>query len=139
AGGLASGVLALLAAASPTAPLTLFLLIASGALQAFSILAGIVAVAVWFRSGRRGIAMGIRQAAVPVGGTLAAATLPFLALENGWRPALAIAGGVSILTAIVGAFAYRHHGAGEERQIRRESIGAAVMAVLRNTRVRRAV
>src|SRR6185436_457018 len=39
AGGLASGVLALLAAASPTAPLTLFLLIASGALQAFSILA----------------------------------------------------------------------------------------------------
>ena len=139
AGGLASGALALLAAASPTAPLTLVLLIASGALQAFSILAGIVAVAVWFRSGRRGIAMGIRQAAVPVGGTLAAATLPFLALEIGWRPALAIAGGVSILTAIVGAFAYRHHGAGEERQTRRESIGAAVMAVLRNSRVSRAV
>jgi predicted MFS family arabinose efflux permease len=139
AGGLASGVLALLASASPTAPLTLVLLIASGALQALSILAGIVAVAVWFRSGRRGIAMGIRQAAVPIGGMFAAASLPFLALEIGWRPALAIAGGISILTAVGGAFAYRHHGAGETRPVGREPIGAAIMAVLRNGRVRRAV
>ena len=139
AGGLASGVLALLAAASPTAPLTLVLLIASGALQALSILAGIVAVAAWFRSGRRGIAMGIRQAAVPIGGMFAAASLPFLALEIGWRPALAIAGGISILTAVGGAFAYRPHGAGEERPGGRERIGAAVVAVMRNSRVRRAV
>jgi predicted MFS family arabinose efflux permease len=138
-GGAASGVLALIAAASPTSPLVLLLLIGSGILQAVAILAGIVAVAVWFRGGGRGIAMGIRQAAVPVGGMLAAATLPFLALSIGWRPALAIAGGVSILTSIGGAFAYRHHGAAEHRPAPRESIRKSLVTVLRDRRVSRAV
>ena len=139
AGGAASGVLALLASASPTAPLTLVLLLASGALQALSILAGIVAVAVWFRGGQRGIAMGVRQAAVPVGGMLAAASLPFLALEIGWRPALAIAGGTSIVASLVGALTYRHHGAADARPVRRERISTAVRGVLRDRRVSRAV
>jgi sugar phosphate permease len=115
-GGVSSGIFALLAAVSPTAPLVLVLLLASGVCQAVAILAGIVAIAVWFRGGGRGIAMGIRQAAVPIAGTLAAGTLPFLALSIGWRPALAIAGGASIVAASVGAFLYRDHGAhGAER------------------------
>jgi ACS family hexuronate transporter-like MFS transporter len=109
-GGATSGVLAILAALSPPAPLTLVLLIASGVAQTVAILAGITAVATWFRTAGRGVAMGIRQAAVPVAGTLAAASLPILALELGWRNALFVAGGTSIVASVLGTAIYRDYG-----------------------------
>jgi sugar phosphate permease len=138
-GGVASGLLALAAAAAPTAPLTLLLLIASGVAQTAAILAGVVAVAAWFRAGNRGIAMGIRQAAVPIGGALSAATLPFLALEVGWREALAVAGAASIVTGIAGAAVYRDHGTGVRERLARGSTRVAIRGVARDPRLARAV
>jgi predicted MFS family arabinose efflux permease len=44
------------------------------------------------RAGRRSLAMGIRQAAVPLGGLGAAAVLPLVASWMGWRAALLLAG-----------------------------------------------
>jgi predicted MFS family arabinose efflux permease len=44
---------------------------------------------------RRGVAMGLRQAGVPLGGLLAAAALPPLAEAYGWRTAVFAAGVVS--------------------------------------------
>jgi nitrate/nitrite transporter NarK len=38
----------------------------------------------WFNDGRRGLAMSIRQTAIPVGGALGAALLPWLALQYGF-------------------------------------------------------
>jgi sugar phosphate permease len=138
-GGFASGVLALLASVSPTSPLTLLLLVASGLAQTVSILAGIVAVAVWFRGGGRGIAMGIRQAAVPIAGAIAAASLPFLALEIGWRHALAVAGGASIVATVLGALVYRDHGEPAAAPAVGESARAALRSVVREPRLARAV
>lgn len=104
-----AGLLAIAASLTKPAPLVLFLLILSGTAQTVAVLAGINAVATWFASGARGIAMGVRQTAVPLGGVLAAAALPFLALSLGWRPALLIAGGLSLATALVGVAIYRDY------------------------------
>jgi MFS family permease len=44
------------------------------------------AVMRWFREGERGLAMSIRQTAVPLGGGLGALVLPWLASSAGFRP-----------------------------------------------------
>ncbi|MFC7640931.1 MFS transporter [Streptosporangium lutulentum] len=49
---------------------------------------GSKSVASWFDASQRGLAMGIRQAGLPLGGVLAAAALPFLATAFGWRVTL---------------------------------------------------
>jgi len=43
------------------------------------------AIMTWFKDGRRGLAMSIRQTAIPVGGALGAALLPWLALQYGFE------------------------------------------------------
>ena len=45
------------------------------------------AVTSWFRREERGLALGIRQTAIPIGGAAAAATLPWLASTGGTRRA----------------------------------------------------
>jgi sugar phosphate permease len=57
---------------------------------------GSKSVSIWFSSSQRGFAMGIRQAGLPLGGALAAATLPAIAGEFGWQAAF--------LTGAVAAF-----------------------------------
>ncbi|WP_242614252.1 MFS transporter [Actinomadura roseirufa] len=63
---------------------------------------GSKSVASWFDASQRGLAMGIRQAGVPLGGVFAAAALPLVAAALGWRATL-VAGG---LVALVGAVAF---------------------------------
>ncbi|MER7705075.1 MFS transporter [Kitasatospora sp. NPDC097605] len=63
---------------------------------------GSKSVAAWFEPARRGFAMGVRQAGLPLGGALAVAVLPPLAASHGWRSAL-LAGG---LVALAGAGAF---------------------------------
>ncbi|HKV46081.1 MAG TPA: MFS transporter, partial [bacterium] len=50
--------------------------------------AGTQAVAAAFGAGKRGIAMGVRQSGLPLGGLLAAILLPPLAGVFGWRAAI---------------------------------------------------
>ena len=50
------------------------------------------AVMGWFGEEERGTALGIRQAAIPVGGALAAATLPLLASAGGTKLAFVVLG-----------------------------------------------
>ena len=52
-------------------------------------------------STRRDIAMGIRQAAVPLGGMAAAGVLPLVAEAAGWRTAFAVAGAFAVHGAAV--------------------------------------
>ena len=61
--------------------------------------AGSAAIMRWFPPRQRGVAMGIRQTGVPLGGILAASVAPVLAFAYGWRTAY-VAGG---LVAFVGA------------------------------------
>jgi MFS family permease len=61
---------------------------------------GSKSVASWFGTSRRGLAMGIRQAGLPLGGVLAAAVLPALAASAGWRATLVAGAVVAFLGAI---------------------------------------
>ncbi|MBB4917765.1 MFS transporter [Streptosporangium saharense] len=63
---------------------------------------GSKSVASWFDASQRGLAMGIRQAGLPLGGVLAALTLPALATAFGWRSTLV----VGALVALSGAVAF---------------------------------
>ncbi|MCT9079797.1 MFS transporter [Streptomyces fulvoviolaceus] len=68
---------------------------------------GSKSVASWFDSSRRGFAMGVRQAGLPLGAALASAVLPFLAGEFGWRATLVAGGLVALLGAGVFMGFYR--------------------------------
>jgi MFS family permease len=50
-----------------------------------------------FPPDRRGLVLGIRQTAIPIGGLIAAAVLPWVAHEHGWRWSLGVA---AALTAV---------------------------------------
>jgi MFS family permease len=65
------------------------------------------AVVEWFPPRRRGVAMGIKQTGLTLGGLTGALTLPALALAQGWRRALMAAGALSLLSALVVALVYR--------------------------------
>jgi predicted MFS family arabinose efflux permease len=82
-------------------------LFVGGAGYATSQPGGSKAVAGWFRSERRGLAMGIRQTGLPLGGALAAATLPAIAETHGWQTALTTAGGVAAIGAVLFGLVYR--------------------------------
>lgn len=75
---------------------------------AFPTPAGSKAVMGWFPLHQRGTAMGIRQTGIPVGGALAAALLPAIALAAGWRTAVAVGGTACFATAALCAWAYRN-------------------------------
>ena len=69
--------------------------------------AGTKAVAGWFPDRERGTAMGIRQTGIPVGGTIAALTLPSLSLVYGWRLALSLVGAATVATGILVLLCYK--------------------------------
>ncbi|MFI0484143.1 MFS transporter [Actinomadura sp. 9N215] len=63
---------------------------------------GSKSVASWFDESQRGLAMGVRQAGLPLGGVVAAAAMPALAAAHGWRTTLTTGG----LVALLGAAAF---------------------------------
>jgi sugar phosphate permease len=77
-------------------------LIAAGALGASVNAASGRAIMAWFPPGELGLALGIRQTAIPIGGALGAAVLPVL---GGTRPAfLALAGACVVGAAAAATF-----------------------------------
>ncbi|WP_436762422.1 MFS transporter [Streptosporangium sp. V21-05] len=68
---------------------------------------GSKSVASWFDASQRGLAMGIRQAGLPLGGVLAAAVLPVLAAALGWRVTLVAGALVALLGAVTFVCLYR--------------------------------
>ncbi|MFD0344819.1 MFS transporter [Streptomyces sp. NPDC127117] len=68
---------------------------------------GSKSVASWFDTSRRGFAMGIRQAGLPLGAALASAVLPYLAITFGWRSTLLAGGLVALLGSAVFMGFYR--------------------------------
>ena len=65
------------------------------------------AVVEWFPPRRRGVAMGVKQTGLTLGGFVGALTLPPVALAFGWRRALAAAGALALLSAALVALRYR--------------------------------
>jgi len=62
------------------------------------------AIMSWFKEGERGVAMSIRQTAVPLGGGIGAALLPWLASTHGFA---AVYSALALLCAVPGLFAMR--------------------------------
>ena len=79
-------------------------LIAAGALGASVNAASGRAIMSWFPPGELGLALGVRQTAIPIGGALGAAVLPVL---GGTRPAFYALGGACVVGAIVAALFMR--------------------------------
>jgi MFS family permease len=62
------------------------------------------AVMAWFLDGERGLAMSIRQTAVPLGGGLGASMLPWLAASHGFAAVFGVLGALGAVSAV---FAWR--------------------------------
>lgn len=97
---------------APNVPTLLVLLFVSGAGSAVVPIAGARALFRAYSANRRGWALGVRQMAVPLGGTLAAVLLPGLVALGGIRLALV---GSAVLVAVAGVVFAAVAGTGEER------------------------
>ena len=83
----------------------LFLLASFGA--ASSTPGGSKGITSWFPGSQRGMAMGVRQTGIPVGGLLAALLLPPIATQFGWAVGLEVAAGITLLVVLCFAIFYR--------------------------------
>jgi predicted MFS family arabinose efflux permease len=99
AGGLLMGLIAAASALAPTYPFLLVGLALAGIGFPSGHIAGSKLVMRTFPPTSRGVAIGIRQAGLPLGGMLAALLIPFLAGIGGWRWGL---GGVGAACALFG-------------------------------------
>jgi MFS family permease len=103
-------------------------LICAGAFSGAATPAGSRLILAAFPRERRGLPMGIRQAAIPVGGLIAAIALPLAAHAWGWRTTLAVAA----LTPLVGAAVVARSRMPRER--RAEGDGRGVLGQVRRSR-----
>jgi MFS family permease len=101
------GALVIAAAWTPSLPALLGAFVIAG--FGFSVLNPSTGKAVveWFPPRGRGLAMGIKQTGLTLGGLTGALTLPPLALAFGWRHALATAGALSVVAAVLVLTVYR--------------------------------
>jgi len=111
----------------------LFLLVFIGVCTASATPAGSKAVAGWFQQHERGLAMGIRQTSVPLGGTLSALALPTLGLAYGWRWALSTVGFLAFATGVVALRLYQEPPRKVERS--RPSSSGSLAHVMRNKQI----
>ncbi|MEU4998510.1 MFS transporter [Streptomyces sp. NPDC021622] len=107
AGACVVGVGLLLGSAVPGYVPLLCVLIVVGAGYSTIQPGGSKSVAAWFDASQRGMAMGIRQAGLPLGATIASAVLPLVAEEFGWRATLVAGGLIALLGAGVFMGFYR--------------------------------
>lgn len=78
------------------------------------------AVMVWFKDGQRGLAMSIRQTAMPAGGAVGTALVPWLAKDQGYRAAFFLLAALC-LAAAVATWIWLHQPAGEASAAARQT------------------
>jgi sugar phosphate permease len=111
----------------------LVLVFISGLWYASATPGGSKAIMIWFPERQRGMAMGIRQTGIPLGGMLAAVILSPLATWYGWRFALFIAGFVAILGSAIWYIFYKEPAEQNRTRNRRiSSIGTPLSQILFN-------
>jgi MFS transporter, ACS family, aldohexuronate transporter len=98
-GALVAAAFVALAAATPF-PFFALLLFVGGAAGASSTPAGGRLVLLAFPRNRHGLALGIRQTGIPIGGLIAAATLPWFAGLESWRWSLVVAAAMAVLAVV---------------------------------------
>ena len=101
---------------------------------------GSKSVSAWFRGDRLGLAMGIRQAGLPLGGALAAAILPAVAAASSWRTAFAAGAVATLGGAFIFALVYRPPAEDAGAASKRAALSvAAVAGLLRQSWMRNAM
>lgn len=129
---LGAGALVAAARADGAVPLSCALFVAGAACASVNAASG-RAVILWFPERQRGLAMGARQTAIPVGAALAAVTLPLLATRGGLDAAFAAVALACVLAAVVVAVVVREGPApaatAEPRASRRREDRSAVRRV----------
>jgi len=106
--GLLAGGIALCAAAFTTQFVALLALLALAGAAGAGVNSGTGrAVMTWFVTGERGLALGIRQTAIPLAGAVAAVVLPRVAAAHGIRAALLALGATFLVGAAVAALVLR--------------------------------
>jgi sugar phosphate permease len=75
------------------------------------------AVMHWFAADERGLALGVRQTAIPVGGFVAAVTLPPIASAGGSEAAFLFLAALCAAGALVGAIVLREREHGDEFEV----------------------
>ena len=88
-------------------------LVGVGALGASVNAASGRAIMAWFPSTELGLALGIRQTAIPIGGAVGAAVLPVLGSAGGARAAFVFLGSACLTGAVVSALLVRGRAGGE--------------------------
>ena len=101
------GAAAMGAAAAPTLSALLVLLTVAGAAGVGVNSASGRAVMQWFGAGERGLAFGVRQTAIPLGGVVAAVGLPAVERAAGLRGAFVFLGVLCLLGALLGGVVLR--------------------------------
>jgi sugar phosphate permease len=101
-------------------------LIATGALGASVNAASGRAIMAWFPPSELGLALGVRQTAIPIGGALGAILLPVLATAGGTRAAFLFLAGSVAVGAIVAATFVRGAGPTAEPELDLETIVSPV-------------
>jgi len=140
AGAAIGGVALLFAAASSHYAILLLWLFVVGLGYSTTQPGGSKSVSAWFRGDRLGLAMGVRQAGLPLGGAIAAATLPAMAALWGWRAALFAGGAVALGGGLAFALVYRPPPGRPEVTPKRAALSiAAVAGLLRQPWMRKAI
>ena len=93
-------------------------LVGVGALGASVNAASGRAIMAWFPSTELGLALGIRQTAIPIGGALGAAVLPVLGSSRGTHAAFLFLGAACLTGAVVAAVFISGTGGGEKEEVR---------------------
>ncbi len=99
--------------------------------------AGTKAVAAAFGAAGRGLAMGIRQSGLPLGGLLAALLLPPLAARAGWHGAVIAAALLCLVPGILCWVGLPHEDPGTLRSDSLRALPSQIRAILRDPGIRR--
>jgi sugar phosphate permease len=91
----------------PSYGVLLLILVLVGALNGAVQPGGTRAIVLWFPEKLRGLAMGLRQASLSLGGALGAATLPLLAIRLGWSAGVAAQGVAAVAGGVIFWLFYR--------------------------------
>jgi MFS family permease len=130
----------LLSAASGSYGMLLLWLFVAGLGYSATQPGGSKSVSAWFRGDRLGLAMGIRQAGLPLGGAIAAAILPAVAAEWSWRAAFAAGAVAALGGGLVFALIYRPPADDAGTASRRPALTfAAIVQLLRQSWMRNAM
>jgi sugar phosphate permease len=130
----------LLAAASSGFASLLFWLFVAGFGYSATQPGGSKSVSVWFRGDRLGLAMGVRQAGLPLGGAIAAAILPAMAAASSWRAAFVVGAAAALAGGIAFALIYRPPPEDAGAASRRATLSVAiVLGLLRERWMRNAM